>query len=67
MNRQKDEEEEMRKKIEADLIHQTYELEKERQRKQTKEEFAKNNLKTAVCFIIISADIYDFCFFMSNL
>lgn len=67
LNRQKDEEEEMRKKIEADLIHQTYELEKERQRKQTKEEFAKNNLKTAVCFIIISADIYDFCFFMSNL
>jgi hypothetical protein len=42
----------MKKKIEADFIHQTYELEKERHRKQTKEEFAKNNLKTAVSYIL---------------
>ncbi len=50
LNRQKEEEEEMTKKIEADIIHQTYELEKEKQRKLTKGELAKNNLKISVSF-----------------
>lgn len=42
---QQQEEEEMKKKMETDLIYQLYEIEKDKQRKKVKEEFAKNNLK----------------------